>query len=249
MKTILAHFYNEEYLLPRWLEHHKKIFDHGVLIDYRSTDRSREIIKKICPDWVIIDTLNPYFDPQQVEDENNRIQSVIPGWRIFLNITEFLVGDVNQLTSSTEKNQGIKIPIIYFWDWNPNSQLDVNKPLWEQFSVFNTAQEFQNSRMMHNGPINYSGGRHYFIDSSVTLAKIFKYNNCISSPEMLKRRLQSQDKFSEAVMKTEAGWQHHNYGRGLTKEILEEYHFRYLTQTAIDLQMIESFTKQYKNNI
>ena len=36
-KTITAVFYNEEYLLPWWLMHHKQYFDHGVLINYAST--------------------------------------------------------------------------------------------------------------------------------------------------------------------------------------------------------------------
>ena len=53
-KTVVTHFFNEEYLLPWWLEHHKKYFDHGVMIDYNSTDSSVEIIKKICPTWTIV---------------------------------------------------------------------------------------------------------------------------------------------------------------------------------------------------
>ena len=38
-------FYNEEYLLPWWLAHHTKLFDHGILINKGSTDRSVEICK------------------------------------------------------------------------------------------------------------------------------------------------------------------------------------------------------------
>ena len=30
---LFSHIYNEEYLLPFWLNHHKNIFDHGVIID------------------------------------------------------------------------------------------------------------------------------------------------------------------------------------------------------------------------
>lgn len=47
--TVISHFYNEEYLLPWWLNHHKNIFDNGILINYGSTDKSVEIIKSICP--------------------------------------------------------------------------------------------------------------------------------------------------------------------------------------------------------
>ncbi len=54
-KTIISHFYNEEYLLPWWLEHHKKYFNHGIMINYASTDNSVSIIKQICPDWTAIE--------------------------------------------------------------------------------------------------------------------------------------------------------------------------------------------------
>ena len=43
--TVISHFYNEEYLLPWWLAHHTKLFDHGILINKGSTDRSVEICK------------------------------------------------------------------------------------------------------------------------------------------------------------------------------------------------------------
>ena len=50
---LFSHIYNEEYLLPYWLNHHKKIFNHGVIIDNFSTDKSVDIIKSIVPDWEI----------------------------------------------------------------------------------------------------------------------------------------------------------------------------------------------------
>lgn len=59
--TVLIHIYNEEYLLPFWLNHHKNIFNHGIIIDYRSTDKSIEIYKQICPNWDIIISRNLYF--------------------------------------------------------------------------------------------------------------------------------------------------------------------------------------------
>ena len=38
--TCLIHIYNEEYLLPFWLYHHKDMFDDILIIDYRSNDKS-----------------------------------------------------------------------------------------------------------------------------------------------------------------------------------------------------------------
>lgn len=45
---LLSNIYNEEYLLPFWCTHHKSMFDHAVIVDYGSTDKSIDIIKEIC---------------------------------------------------------------------------------------------------------------------------------------------------------------------------------------------------------
>lgn len=47
--TVISHVYNEEYLIPFWLEHHKHMFSHGIIIDYNSTDRTLDIVREICP--------------------------------------------------------------------------------------------------------------------------------------------------------------------------------------------------------
>ena len=47
--TLLTNIFNEEYLLPFWLNHHKNMFDEIIIIDYNSTDKSIEICKSICP--------------------------------------------------------------------------------------------------------------------------------------------------------------------------------------------------------
>ena len=72
--TVISHIFNEEYLLPFWLEYHSQIFDYGIIIDYCSTDSSIEIVKKFCPHWKIIKTKNiidgkPLFDAKLVDDE------------------------------------------------------------------------------------------------------------------------------------------------------------------------------------
>jgi hypothetical protein len=44
MITLLSHFYNEEYLLPFWIEHHKKQFDYAILIDVKLDRDGSKII-------------------------------------------------------------------------------------------------------------------------------------------------------------------------------------------------------------
>ena len=92
-KTLLCHFYNEEYMLPWFLNHHKQIFDHGVMIDYHSTDRSVEIIRELCPTWDIVTSRNPNFQADTIDTEVNDIEAGIDGWKICLNVTEQLIGN------------------------------------------------------------------------------------------------------------------------------------------------------------
>lgn len=89
--TVLTNVYNEEYLLPFWLEYHKRMFDHGIVIDYRSTDSSMDIVRRICPTWEIRTTKNSHFDAQNIDEEFMEIEPTVPGYKIVLNTTEFLV--------------------------------------------------------------------------------------------------------------------------------------------------------------
>ena len=90
MRTVFSHFRNEEYLLPFWLRHHREIFDHGVLVDHHSTDSSCKIIRELVPDWEIVATSLEDFDPILLDAEMMMHESRHKGWKICLNITEFL---------------------------------------------------------------------------------------------------------------------------------------------------------------
>ena len=89
-KTLISHFYNEEYLLPWWLMHHTKIFDHGILINRGSTDRSVEICKLFAPHWEVRDSRFLEFDPTNTDIEVMEIEREVSGWKMVLNTTEFL---------------------------------------------------------------------------------------------------------------------------------------------------------------
>ena len=127
MKTIITHFYNEEYLLPWWLEHHKKYFDFGILIDYDSTDRSVEICKEICPTWQVVKSINKEFDAWQIDAEVMAYEKQFVGWRIVLNVTEFIVGSLDEMMHDKTEPSQYLIPAITFFDWNPNGTLDRTK--------------------------------------------------------------------------------------------------------------------------
>lgn len=91
MTTVIMHFYNEDYLLPWWLSHHTPLFDHGILIDYDSTDASIGLCRELAPDWEIRTSRNRHFAAAEVDAEVMDIERGLSGWKIALTTTEFLL--------------------------------------------------------------------------------------------------------------------------------------------------------------
>ena len=89
--TVFTNVYNEEYMLPFWLEHHKGIFDHGVVFDWDSTDSSMDIVRKVCPTWEIIKAPQKYFDAYENDVILMNEEMKHTGYKMVLNTTEFLI--------------------------------------------------------------------------------------------------------------------------------------------------------------
>lgn len=70
--------------------HHKQVFDHGILINRGSTDRSVEMCRIFAPNWEVRNSRVPEFDAEQVDNEVMDIESEVTGWKMTLNTTEFL---------------------------------------------------------------------------------------------------------------------------------------------------------------
>jgi hypothetical protein len=108
--TLFCHFLDEEVLLPGWLNHHKKLFSHGVMLDWGSSDNSADIIKTICPTWEIVG-----FDQgeQRVGDTSvwkiEQLESRKTGWKCALNVSEYLVIDdlERYIIDFEKKNPGL----------------------------------------------------------------------------------------------------------------------------------------------
>lgn len=118
-KTIIAHYFNEEFLLPFWLNWHKQFFDFGILIDYHSNDQSNNIIHQICPSWKIIKPkYNNGFHARDLDREVVDAEKSCEGWKLCLNVTEFVFHDnfSNYLDSQPEKVMGIWLPVISMVD-------------------------------------------------------------------------------------------------------------------------------------
>jgi len=223
MKSVISHFYNEEYLLPWWLNHHKKYFDYGLMINYKSTDNSVKIIKEICPDWQIVDSVNPEFSAKDCDEEVMYYEDQIDGWKIALNVTEFLYGDYKSL-DEIEKQKYFYIPSFYFVDDKDDSNPDLNIPLHDQ--IFNGIDykdkpHLRRLRCLHNSKMNYPLGRHFenYEDTTEDFV-IFSYGFAPMNESVIKRKLQIQHRIPQIDKRRGFGTEHHNFGQGLTRESL-----------------------------
>ena len=242
-KTIISHFYNEEYLLPMWLKHHKQFFDDGLMIDYNSTDRSCEIIKEICPNWTIVKTRNEWFSAVDIDLEVMEYENNIDGWRIVLNTTEFLLGDysgLDKIDSPTQfLIQGYSVLDLDFVEIDPNIPfLDNNiKYLVSDDSV-------RNARSFHNFKgLSYPLGRHY-LKFNTTDFMILHFKYFPMNKKMIDRMLQIQHKCSPNDKQSGLGVEHHNWGKGLTEEDIWSVFNSYATRAAIDASEIIKNMKQ-----
>ncbi len=215
MKTVISHFYNEEYLLPHWLNHHKKHFDYGIMIDYHSTDNSVNIIKEICPDWKIITSRNPDFSAKPCDDEVIDIEKTITGWKMALCTTEFLIGDYDKLESMPERTQ-LLIPAYVMIDPPELENVEVEGDLIEtrtyghgyEGDYFTNMPLSRMARSLHNYTIDYPYWGRHFKEYNTTDFAILHYSFAPWTEGTINRKLQIQNRMSEEDKKWGNGWQH-----------------------------------------
>lgn len=212
MRTVICHFYNEEFLLPWWLQHHKHIFDHGIMIDYASTDRSCDLIREICPDWEIRPSRNEFFTSTEVDIEVMDIEKTLSGWRMALNVTEFLYGNTDHLPADSGFAQYF-IGNYAFVDMADESKAPVHlfhdRPLHEQrywgYDEFHNTGMHRGGQMgrmcrsVHNYPVEYTPGRHYGDgrEKSFNDLFIFYYGHASACEQGLKRKTQISSKVGD----------------------------------------------------
>ena len=224
-KTIISHFYNEEYLLPWWLEHHKKYFNHGIMINYASTDSSVSIIRQICPDWTIINSRNQFFDAKLIDDEVSDIESTVTGWKTCLNTTEFLVGDYSLMNNTLD--QEITVPCFIMVDAEPGIQPTYDKSLTEQkyYGIHYHGRDplARRPRIIHNKKrVNYPLGRH-FNDFNTDKLKVLWYGWSPFNKKYIDRKLQIQNRIPETDKAKGFGTEHITTEEKLNLKFRKEY--------------------------
>lgn len=216
-KTLFSHFYNEEYLLPWWLKHHREMFDHGVMINYASTDSSVEIIRELCPTWEIVESINKDFDAVKIEPEVQSYEQMHEGWKLVLNTTEFFVGNLALLDSHNSPDTfTFRCHIMVDSVENENVEPDSNLPLvLTRANGINTLRQYghdfqkvRNCRMMHRLPsIKYHLGRHYANETTEDMHVLW-YGFSPFTEKLLKRKLQIKTRIPEHNIKRKLGWEH-----------------------------------------
>jgi len=114
MRFVICHVRNEKYLLNWWLQHHKDKFDHGIIVDYHSTDGSMDLVKQITPKWQVVKSVNKDFNAANCDIEimniERSIQQQYPyAWMITLNVTEFLIGNTRKLLSAYKSQKPVRM--------------------------------------------------------------------------------------------------------------------------------------------
>lgn len=164
------------------------------MINYASTDASVDIIKKICPNWEIIDTENEYFDPIPIDTEVMKVESKISGWKIALNTTEFIIGDFDSIPNTDTPTQFI-IPCHLMVDTIETEFTDIKKSIIEerQFGILQHKNNIRSCRSLHNFNVIYGPGRH-FQNPNTTNFHILYYGFCPMNQTTLDRKLQIKEK-------------------------------------------------------
>lgn len=240
--VLLSNIRNEAFLLPYWIRHHAPMFDEAILIDYHSTDASRDILKRDAPSsWRVVTSRNAAFDARLADEELMDYENLLfrCEWRIVLTTPEFLVHPDLRGWLNTTARETYRFP-SFLVVGNDTHPLDPSGSLVKQRSEIalttpgasdSTDQEHgitQYSRFIHRNEATYKIGRHEISGPwSWTLSGfIFKYQ-WSPWPEIEERKLHVKDLIPASDFEQARSFQHN-----VNQSQLHTEHARWVTQTA-----------------
>jgi UDP-glucose 4-epimerase len=189
------------------------MFDHGIIIDYSSTDRSVEICKQICPTWTIVQTRNASFEASEIDKEFMDIESTLNGIKVVLNTTEFLFckRPIKEVFSNHNSPVSLSVRAVSPYslnEYNPTNLYDLLHGLLNTDVVYN---DQRGNRQIHNYMHgNYGVGRHTTSNPQTTTEEMhlvwlgyYPLND-----RLLERKLQIQNNIPQSDRLSGAGYHH-----------------------------------------
>ena len=216
--TCITNIYNEEYLLPFWLNHHKHIFDNIIIVDHHSTDNSLKICRDIIPGCTIITHPSKEFASKEHDIFLMNLEKVIKGIKIILNTTEFLFCN-KSIKEIFNSNKNKMFGAVCYSPYSLKEYYPKNN--YELLSnLKNTDIKYHKDRwhrFIHNYPTgNYVIGRHHTYhnyeeskDMYIIWFGFYPLNN-----KLLARKLQVKNNIPQSDRKPKPGfpngfaWQH-----------------------------------------
>ena len=210
--NLVSHVFNESYLLPSWIKHHREMFDRALIIDNASTDETVEVIRKLAPSsWRVVSSRNSKYDAEECDREVMEFEEQLPGWKITLGTTEFLVfPEMRSVLKNLETRSKSAVRISGYAMVDPSDLhqevLDFDETLWSKYHIGVPEHEIDMSyppsetsrpvgRLMHsNATGRYSVGRHaWHTDNGElprSIASILWYGFSPWSPQLVSRKTQ-----------------------------------------------------------
>jgi hypothetical protein len=237
MKICITHIKNEEYLLPWWIMNHINKFDMVYVIDYNSTDNSLNIIREMAPHWVILQSKNEKFaaikcDQEVMDLERKLFEQYEKPVVIALNVTEFLIGNTSFLDNigqqdyvkyiltaqmcdipeNFDKEPDPKIPLTQQRTHGFLEQYDyinyMDNPIWIGARESNVLVASRMMRCMHNIPVEYPVGRHYWREPIEHLLLTATYLFSPFTKKMIDRKCSIQHNIPEEDIMRGMGHHH-----------------------------------------
>jgi len=211
--TLITNIFNEEYLLPFWLTHHKNVFDELIVIDYNSTDKSVDICIKIWPECKIIKTRNRYYEAVEIDREFMDIENTLDGIKMVLNTTEFLFCENSIKELFKDELTPISFDVIVLSPYSKNNYIintnhELFNNLFNDDVVFHCDRWTRQIHSFSNG--NYTIGRHSTsnICTPTNKAYIIWMGFYPMNELLMKRKLQIKQNIPQGDVEKGYGIQH-----------------------------------------
>ena len=176
--VLFSHFYNEELLLPFWIDHHRHMFDYAMLVNFNSTDRSVDIIRSRAPEGWKVHHWGSNFDLVKFRKDFMANEKMFPdSWKIFLTTTEFLVhDDLSTLLMQESMPSAFRFR-SYVMVGDDSKPLVDHVPLLQQRSTYTVAPLTHEVFHLSGDFFNASNGVNYIYSRIMHSFDRMKYTN------------------------------------------------------------------------